>query len=316
MVREGEILGMFPDFMRGLWGRAAKQAAHLQEIRLRAEKPVILRLEHNECFLSEDGRFTYEQREAHCVSARELEAFLKHVCHYSLYAYEDELKQGFLTVPGGHRIGVAGRVVTDGRGGISSMKHISCLNIRISHELPGIADRVLPFLYNNGCFLNSMIVSPPGCGKTTLLRDIVRQVSNGNSYAKGLTVGVVDERSEIAGSYLGRPQNDVGIRTDVLDACPKALGMMMLIRSMAPRVVAVDEIGGEADMHSLQQVLQCGSSLLVTAHGSGIEELARKQALSGMLKQKEFKRFILLGRREGRCVTEGIYDEEYRPCSG
>ncbi len=316
MTSAEEILGLFPDPFRNIWRQTAGQAAFLQEIRLRTDRPVILQLGHRECFLRRDGGFTERRGEALCVSAAQIEAILKHICQYSVYAFEEELRQGFLTVPGGHRVGVAGQVVLDQDGRIRTLKHISCLNIRIAHEVRGAADKALPFLYQDGRFLSGMIVSPPGCGKTTMLRDIVRQVSDGNAYGAGRCVGVVDERSEIAGCYLGVAQNDVGIRTDVLDGCPKAAGMMMLIRSMAPQVVAVDEIGDREDVHALLQVLRCGSSLIVTAHGGSIEEIREKAHMRELLAQREFRRFILLGKKRGKCVIEGIYDEEYRLCCG
>lgn len=157
--------------------------------------------------------------------------------------------------------------------------------------------------------LNTLIVSPPRCGKTTLLRDLVRQVSDGNSYIKGCTVGVVDERSEIAGCYLGIPQNQVGIRTDILDACPKSKGMMMLVRSMAPRVIAVDELGGAEDVYAMEYAMNCGCKLIATVHGKSMEEIRKKPLFENLVKEHRFDRYIVLGNVGGIGSVEGIYDD-------
>ena len=199
---------------------------------------------------------------------------MDYIGSFSLYAYEDELRQGFLTVEGGHRSGIAGKTVIEGEK-VKGISHISCSNVRVAHEKKGCADRVLPYLWEDGRFLHTLIVSAPGCGKTTMLRDIIRQISDGEAPYPGLTGGVVDERSEIAGCYRGGAQNDVGIRTDVLDCCPKAEGMMMLIRSMSPEMVAVDELGDYEDIHAIESVIHCGCKLFATVHGSSIDDMKR-----------------------------------------
>ncbi|MEG1847015.1 MAG: stage III sporulation protein AA [Lachnospiraceae bacterium] len=313
-MRDGiELIQLFPDYLRSMWRYAAEQVEHLQEIRLRVQQPIMLLLGQTEYYLQSDGRFLEKRGNPYFLSAEDLRAILNHLCQYSLYAYEDELKQGFFTIKGGHRIGVAGQVVMEA-GLIKNIKYISCVNIRIAHEVRGAADKVLPYLYQSGELLNAVIISSPGCGKTTLLRDIVRQVSDGNPYGIGRNVGVVDERSEIGGSFLGIPQNDIGSRTDLLDTCPKAQGMMMLIRSMSPKVVAVDEIGSEEDLHALQQVLQCGCRILATVHGESLEEVRRKVPFQAILEEKVFQRFIILGHHEMACRVMAIYDENYSLC--
>ena len=190
------------------------------------------------------------------MSKREIEETMEYVANYSMYAYEEELRQGFLTIGGGHRVGVVGKAVSED-GHIRSMKYISCINVRIAHEVRGCADAVMPYVAGRGDVRHTLIISPPGCGKTTLLRDMIRQISNGGKHCRGRTVGVVDERSELGGAYRGIPQNDLGMRTDLLDCCPKAEGMMLLIRSMTPQVIAVDEIGGEEDIRAVETAVNC-----------------------------------------------------------
>lgn len=313
-----DVLQLFPLDRRAFWQYTAKRQEDIQEIRLRTGRPVIVLYRGKERFLDYTGSFTEKAKEAYCAGEKELEAVLNHICHYSPYAFEDEIRQGFVTVAGGHRVGLAGQVVLEGQSGVRTIKHISYMNIRIAHQIKGAADRVLPFIYERGRLKNTLIISPPGCGKTTLLRDLIRQISDGNAYGKGVSVGVVDERSEIAGSYLGCPQNDVGMRTDVLDACPKALGMMLLLRSMSPAVIAIDEIGGGEDMRALRQASSCGSSILATIHGEGIEDYLQKSEAKDVGAEQLFDCFLILGKREGKPVLRKIYerDEAYAAYSG
>jgi len=307
---QNNLLQLFPLEKREFWKNVATWQELLQEIRLRANQPIIVIRKGQEYFLDEMGNFT-DNREMACgVTEKELDALLKHICHYSPYAFEDEIRRGFITVAGGHRVGIAGQVVLEGEATVRTIKHISYMNIRISHQIKGVADKILPYIYENGRVKNTLIISPPGCGKTTLLRDIIRQISDGNEYGSGISVGVVDERSEIAGSYLGVPQNDVGIRTDIMDACPKVLGMMLLLRSMAPGVIAIDELGGREDMEALRQVAYCGSKIVATIHGMGLEDYVKKLLYVGETMEPIFECVLLLGKEKGCPVIRRICGEE------
>ncbi len=299
---------LFPRDRRWFWESVIRAAEEVQEIRLRLNKPLIIRTGKGEFYLDEQGMFISNVERAHLVREHELEQLLLHLCHDSPYAFEDELRQGFLTVPGGHRVGVAGQAVLEAAGTIRTLKHIYYMNIRIAHQMFGIAEPVLPYLYADGELQNCLIISPPGCGKTTLLRELVRRISDGNEYGPGVSVGVVDERSEIAGSYLGQPQNDLGGRTDVLDACPKVQGMMLLLRSMSPRVIAVDELGGREDVNALRTACACGSHILATVHGKDAADVAYK--FPELAQSHIFDCLVVLGRRDGLPGVERICQKE------
>ena len=213
----------------------------LQEIRLRTGKPLTVLYRGKEKLLTK-------------VEQEDIRETLEYISNYSLYAYENEMRQGFITIEGGHRVGMAGKVVME-EGKIKNLKYISSINVRVAHEVKGCADRLFPYITKERQICHTLIISPPRCGKTTLLRDMIRQISDGNRWVKGVPVGVVDERSELGACYMGRAQNDLGIRTDILDCCPKADGMLMLIRSMAPQVIAVDEIGAREEICAIEYAL-------------------------------------------------------------
>lgn len=308
------LIHIFPIHLQKVFEKLFIKYQSLQEIRLRVNHYILIYFAGKEFYITLQGELCKDKTNAIQITKKELDDILLNICNYSIYAYEDEIKQGFLTIIGGHRIGLAGQVVMENNDSVRIIKYISYMNIRISHQIIGVADNIIPKLYKKGDFLNTLIISPPGCGKTTLLRDIVRQVSDGNIYGKGRTVGVVDERSEIGGSYMGILQNNLGERTDVLDRCPKEVGMMMLIRSMAPAVVAIDELGSMEEIEAMQKVASCGSKMLVTIHGYGVEELIRKNQLGILFQNKMFDRYIVLKKEEGKCVIQSIYNEDLKLC--
>lgn len=310
--REETLLKMFPEEIRKRIVQIPDWFEQVQEIRLRVGGPLLIQYGNREFFVRSDrGGLCKDQKEAYQVSPKQIRETLEHMASYSLYAFEEEIRQGYLTIPGGHRIGIAGKTIVQS-GEIRSMKFLSFLNIRLAHEVLGCADEVLPYLFDQDQkkLFNTMILSPPRGGKTTLLRDLVRQISDGSSQMDGVTVGLVDERSEIAACYQGVPQNDVGIRTDVLDACPKAHGMMMLIRTMAPRVVAVDEIGSRMDMEAVEYAMNCGCLVIATVHGNGMEDIRKKPVLDRMIQEKWFDRYLILKHTMTDGMTATVCDAE------
>ena len=270
---------------------------HIQEIKLRIGKPLIIIYRGKERMWKDV-----------IVTKEEIKETLEYISNYSLYAYEHELKQGFITLEGGHRVGMAGQVIME-EGKIKNLKYISSINLRISHEVKNCADKIFPYITYNKQMYHTLLISPPRCGKTTLLRDIIRQVSDGNMWVKGCTVGVVDERSELGGCYLGNPQNEMGVRTDILDRCPKAEGMIMLIRSMAPQVIAVDEIGAQEDVHAIEYAMHCGCKMLATAHGYSMEEIQRKPIFEKLVQERRFERYVILSNRYQIGGIEAVYGE-------
>ena len=307
-MKQEEIAKLFPAHIRQALLAAHFDMDQVYEIRLRVNAPLIVIYQGQEYFLTREGEFSREESQGCFVRAEDLKETMEYVSSYSMYAFEEEIRQGFITIQGGHRVGIAGKTVLEGDR-IKSVKYISYINLRLSHQIKGCASPILPYIIKNGRICHTLIISPPRCGKTTLLRDLIRQVSSGSSYMPGVSVGVVDERSEIGGSYQGIPQNDLGIRTDVLDCCPKAEGMMMLIRSMSPEVVAVDELGDYEDIHAIESVIHCGCKLFATVHGSTIEDIKRKPLMQRLVRERIFERYIVLHHQDRAGRVKAIFDE-------
>jgi len=218
-----------------------------------------------------------------------LEEILDRLLDYSYYAYEEELSKGYMTIKGGHRVGICGRVTLK-EGDVYLIKDISSLNIRRSRELIGISGKILDLISDikTGNISNTLIISPPKCGKTTLIRDIARSLSY-----QGFRVGICDERSEIAGCFDGIPSYDLGPRTDILDCCPKAKGMIMLIRSMSPDVIITDEIGRPEDVYAIEESLNAGVKIITTIHGRTYEDVVFS-SVGKLIKNNTFDNLLFL----------------------
>ncbi|HHT96445.1 MAG TPA: stage III sporulation protein AA [Clostridiales bacterium] len=311
MDTKEELFKIFSIKLRVLISNIDIEYDKLQEFRLRINSPLIVIYNNKEYFITKTSSLSNDIYNAFIISKNEIRETMEYISNYSLYAFEEEIKQGFITISGGHRIGISGKVIVE-NDFIKTMKHISFINIRLAHQIKGCADNVIKYLLNKkeNRIYHTLIISPPRCGKTTLLRDIIRQLSNGSSDWQGMTIGVVDERSEIASCYQGVPQNDVGIRTDILDCCPKAKGMMMMIRSMSPQIIAVDEIGSKDEIEAIKYSISCGCKLIVTVHGDSIEDIKSKPVLSHLLSEEIFERYILLSNRTKIGKIENIYDSK------
>lgn len=260
----------------------------LCEIRFRVGQPIILYYNNRMVYLSKFGGVTNVMDDALFPSQKDIASMIHIFCKGSVYAYQEEIKGGFITVCGGHRIGISGRAVLE-NGKLIYIDSFSGINIRIAREYPCCADACIPSILFQNRILNTILISPPGVGKTTFLRDIARQLSS------QYKVVIVDERSELAACLQGVPQFDIGVQTDVLDAFPKAVGIIHAMRSLSPDVIITDEIGTKEDLAAITELLKGGCKIVTSMHGYSIEEaITKKEAL-----MKLFDTAILLEKKNG-----------------
>ena len=256
---------------------------NIEEIRLRANRPISIKTDLEIIILQ------------HIVSTEELLETFQKVCEHSIYSYQKQICEGFITIRGGHRVGITGNcAIEDGK--VININYISSLNFRIAREKKECSKEILKYVIQNNLISNTLIASKPGCGKTTILRDLIRKISIGDDDCNltPKTCGIVDERGEIASMYKGIPQNDIGILSDVIDNISKSQGMRMLIRSMAPEVICCDEIGSKEDMEAIEYAMCSGVKGIFTIHGDNIEELMLNKEIKSLIGKGIIETIIFL----------------------
>lgn len=270
----------------------------LQEIRIKANKPL--------CFIKNNREIILN----YVITQEDIRTIIQRISNYSIYAFEEEIKQGYITISGGHRIGLAGQCVIENNT-VKTIKNISSLNIRVCREVIGCSDKLIENIINinTGQVYNTLIISPPKCGKTTLLRDVARNISEGvrRLNLQGKKVAIIDERSEIAASFNGVPQMNVGMRTDVYDNCIKSEGMMMAIRSMAPEVIICDEIGTYRDVEALLMAYNCGVNIITTLHGNNINDIYNRPIFKDLIENKVINKVVVLSSLKGVGTIEKVH---------
>ena len=257
----------------------------IEEIRIRADKPLVIKTSYNKKILS------------YIVTTEDILETFQKICENSVYSYKKQICEGFITIKNGHRVGITGNCAYE-NGQVVNINYISSLNFRIAREKKGCSEVLFKYVLdtNSKSVFNTLIVSRPGAGKTTILRDLIRNISNGISEynISGRTCGIVDERGEISAMNKGIPQNDVGVLTDVIDNVSKSQGMTMLIRSMAPEVIACDEIGSKEDIDAINYAICSGVKGVFTAHGESLEELLLNNQISDLLRKFIIEKIIFL----------------------
>lgn len=314
------IMHILPQSLRVLLAALPPDVqACIEEVRVRESRPFEICWGDGYAFLDERGKLVAQEEKAYRPTRQDCLTLLELLTNHSMYTHEEELRRGYITVAGGHRVGLAGRTVLD-QGDVKQIRDVSSFNIRIAREVLGVGRQVLPHLYdpNRQSVHHTLVISPPQQGKTTLIRDLARLISRGDwgesgMNASGKKVGIVDERSELAACLKGVPRFDLGPRTDVMDGCPKAEGMMMMIRSLSPEVLIVDEIGRPEDAAAIHEAVHTGIRIVATAHGADYEDVRMRPVLKQLLEEGVFTRYVILHRRKGAPASFRILDRLGKP---
>ncbi len=295
-----EILNYMPEHMRRMLAKTFSAVEEtVQEVRIRNNLPLIVGTQKGSFAVLPDGRISPAVGGAYIVEGSDIQRIFRAICENSVYAFSEDIRQGFVTIRGGHRVGITGRAaVCDGR--VETFREISSINIRIAREIVGAANSIIDNVLIHDRIKNTLIVAPPMGGKTTVLRDLTRQISD-----KGIKCAVVDERGEIASIFHGIPQNNVGVQTDIIENVPKAQGMIMLMRTMSPQLIVTDEIATKEDADALMQCFGTGVAVVASTHAGSAEEVMQREFLKPLLGGMGFRQIIVLA-KEGNGFNTNI----------
>ena len=303
-----EILSVMPEKLNGILSAALLRLSDsVEELRFRVGRPLIIGTANGNFAVLSEGGISPAIGGAYIVSEDDIRRIFCAICENSVYAHAEEIKHGYITIKGGHRVGFSGKAVICG-GEIENIRDINSLNIRVASERIGCGSPYIDFVLSNGKIENTLVVSPPGCGKTTLLRDFTRIISN-----SGLRVSVIDERGEIAAMYKGVPQNDIGVQTDVLEDAPKEVGIPLMLRSMSPQVIICDEIATKEDTLAVIKSFGAGCGVIASSHGGSLDEIMNRSFLKPILGRAGFNKIIVLRRNnESLCrrISGDVFEVE------
>ncbi len=289
--RVKEIFAVLPDNLKCLLKEALTQSCgSLEEIRIRVNRPLIISTSLGSFAVLTDGSISPAIGGAYIITENDIKRIFCALCENSIYAHTEEIKQGYITIRGGHRAGFCGKTVVS-CGNIETIKEINGINIRVASERIGTGGEYIDAVLKNGKVKNTLIVSPPGVGKTTLLRDLTRLISH-----SGIKVSVIDERGEIGALYRGVPQNDIGIQTDIIEDAPKNKAIPLMLRSMSPQLIVCDELSTEGDVEAVKKCFGMGVSVIASAHGGSLEEIKNNCHLKRILGKNGFNQVIVLRR--------------------
>ncbi len=312
------LIKLFPEF----YGKAIEEACrsgYWTELFLRIGQPPLFFIKGKEYGLSKSGILFYVSHQeselleqGYIVSKKDLYDILQQATKATPIAYQEEIGQGYLTLEGGHRLGFAGQVVAnEDKKDKLFFKHINGIMLRIAKEQKGCAEGVLPFLIQENRLCNTLVISPPACGKTTFLRDCARLLSNGFQTFSGKKTAVIDERMEITALSNGMPQFDIGRRTHVISGCNKEKAFVMAVRSLSPEILIADEIGFQEESRALLYGIYSGCSVICSTHGHGLEEVKERNGLKSLFNEGIFMRYVILKKR-GQQYLAVVYDSEGR----